>query len=129
MTVKGLLDFLASTEQTIPVQYFPIVRIINSGNQRFKPIYYIVGVNYEDNKIIMYPKFTGPAYNEKDKYLYIPETTRERLIGLLTDTDIKPLEMDKKLQWYSGKGDVFFDVAGISFDKEKNQIIIDLIEV
>ena len=129
MTVKGLLDFLASTEQTIPVQYFPIVRVINSGNQRFKPIYYIVGVNYEDNKIIMYPKFTGPANNGKDKCLYIPETTRERLIGLLTDTDIKPLEMDKKLRWYSGKGDVFFDVAGISFDKEKNQIIIDLIEV
>ena len=128
MTVKGLLD-LVSTEQVIPVQYLPIVRIINSGNQRFKPIYYIVGIDYDDNKIIMYPKFTGPAYNGKDKYLYIPETTRECLIGLLTDTDIKPLEMDKKLQWYSGKGDVFFDVAGISFDKEKNQIIIDLIEV
>lgn len=129
MTVKGLLDFLVSTEQVIPTDSYPIVRIINSGNKRFKPIYYIIGIDYDNNKIIMYPKFTGPAYNGKDKYLYIPETTRERLIGLLTDTDIKPLEMDKKLQWYSGKGDVFFDVAGISFDKEKNQIIIDLTEV
>lgn len=129
MTVKGLLDFLVSTEQVIPVQYLPIVRIINSGNQRFKPIYYIVGVNYEDNKIIMYPKFTGPAYNNKDKYLYIPEITRDKLIELLIDTSIKSLEQDKKLRWYSGKGDVFFDVAGVNFDKEKNQIIIDLTEV
>lgn len=129
MTVKGLLDFLVNTKQVIPTASHPIVRIINSGNKRFKPIYYIVGIDYEDNIIIMYPKFTGPANNGKDKCLYIPEITREHLILLLNDTSIQPLEQDKKLRWYSGKGDVFFDVAGVIFDKEKNQIIIDLTEV
>lgn len=129
MTVKGLLDFLVNTEQIIPTNSYPIIRIINSRNERFKPIYYIVGIDYEDNKIIMYPKFTGPANNGKDEYLYIPEITREHLIHLLNDTSIQPLEQDKKLQWYNCKSDVFFDVAGVIFDKEKNQIIIDLIVV
>ena len=126
MTVKGLLDFLVNTEQVIPTNSYPIVRIINSGNKKFKPIYYIVGIDYGDNKIIMYPKYTGPAYNGNDEYLHIPEITREHLIHLLNDISIQPLEQDKKLRWYSCKRDVFFDVAGVIFDKEKNQIIIDV---
>lgn len=124
MTVKGLLDFLVSTEQVMPKGSYPIIRIIDSENKRYAPIYYIIGIDYDNNTILIHPKFTGRAYDGKDDYLYMPETTREHLIHLLTNTEIKPLKMDKTLYWFNDK--LPFGIAGISFNAEEKQIIIDL---
>lgn len=129
MTTKELLNYLTHTEDIIPKGCYPIVKIINSKNEDFKPIYYIIGVDFFINRIDMCPVYTGKYNDGDDNTLQFSEISREQLMNIFINMRIKKIDIDRQIQWYDARNMIFLDITSIIFDTMRNQILIDLIEV